>query len=113
LKRIETSTADLGKITKRLDALEVKANRPGAGEKKSDDEQAQLERKSFTTFLRMGREALGADEVKSLRCTSRLYIIRFRDRSASYRQANGSLGRRKRDSPRHRVRLRAGCDSDR
>ena len=47
----------------------MKVNRPGGGGKKSEDEQAELERKTFTTFLRKGREALGADEVKSLRVT--------------------------------------------
>ena len=63
---LETKAGDLDKIVKRLDAIEIKVNRPGGGTK-SEDEQAALEKKAFTTFLRKGREALGADEVKSLR----------------------------------------------
>ena len=64
---LETKAGDLDKLVKRLDVIEVKVNRPGAGsEKKPDDEQAALEKKAFTTFLRKGREALGADEIKSL-----------------------------------------------
>lgn len=66
-KAIEAKALDADKITKRLDAIEVKVNRPGAGGARSEDETAAIERKAFTTFLRKGREALGADEVKSLR----------------------------------------------
>ena len=62
---LETKAGDLDKLVKRLDVIEIKVNRPGAGEKKPD-EQAELEKKAFTTFLRHGREALGADEIKSL-----------------------------------------------
>ncbi len=65
---LETKAGDLDKIAKRLDAIEVKVNRPaGGGGTKTDDEAVALEKKAFTTFLRKGREALGADEVKSLR----------------------------------------------
>ena len=64
---LETKQADIAKLADRLDKIEVKVNRPGTGEKKSEDEQSAIERKAFTTFLRKGREALGADEVKSLR----------------------------------------------
>ena len=66
-KAIETKQTDAEKIVKRLDAIEVKVNRPGTGGVKSEDEAAAIERKAFTTFLRKGREALGADEIKSLR----------------------------------------------
>ncbi len=65
---LETKAGDLDKLVKRLDVIEVKVNRPGAGEKKPD-EQAELEKKAFTTFLRHGREALGADEIK---CAARV-----------------------------------------
>lgn len=44
--------------------LETKLNRPGAGEAK---DAPKPEAKAFNTFLRKGREALGADEVKDLR----------------------------------------------
>jgi HK97 family phage major capsid protein len=63
---LETKAGDFEKITKRLDAIEIKVNRPGGGGTKSDDEAAAIEKKAFTTFLRKGREALGADEIKSL-----------------------------------------------
>lgn len=64
---LESKTADLDKFGKRLDAIEVKVNRPGAGTTKTADETAAIEKKAFTTFLRKGREALGADEIKTLR----------------------------------------------
>lgn len=63
---LESKVADFDKVAKRLDAIELKVNRPG-GSGKSEDERAELERKAFVTFLRKGREALGADEIKSLR----------------------------------------------
>lgn len=66
-KAIETKQGELANLGDRLDKIEVKVNRPGGGATKSDDEQAVLEKKAFTTFLRKGREALGADEIKSLR----------------------------------------------
>lgn len=66
-KAIEAKSGDLDKFAKRLDAIELKANRPGTGDKKPEDEQAEIEKKAFTTFLRKGEHALGADEVKTLR----------------------------------------------
>ncbi|HQS18787.1 phage major capsid protein [Reyranella sp.] len=60
--------ADIAKEMKamgdKVDIEIVKRNRPGT---ESKDEGAEVEVKAFTTFLRQGREALGADEVKSLR----------------------------------------------
>ena len=64
---LESKTADFEKITKRIDAIEIKVNRPGTGGTKSEDEQVAIEKKAFTTFLRKGREALAADEIKTLR----------------------------------------------
>jgi HK97 family phage major capsid protein len=55
----------LADAQKRADALELKMQRPGAHQTK--DERGDMERKAFATFLRHGREALGAEEVKSLR----------------------------------------------
>jgi len=55
---------EVKKLRDQLDQEIVKRNRPGAETKKDGDE---IEVKAFTTFLRQGREALGADEVKSLR----------------------------------------------
>lgn len=64
---LESKTADFDGLIKRVDAVEVKLARPGAIKSPDADEQGKLERKAFTTFIRKGREALGADEVKSLR----------------------------------------------
>jgi HK97 family phage major capsid protein len=57
-------TGELKKLSDRVDTEIVKAKRPGT-ETKSESEE--IERKSFELFLRKGKEALGADEVKSLR----------------------------------------------
>lgn len=63
---LESKATDFDKVVKRLDALETRVARPAV--KKGDDEEAAaIEKKAFTTFLRKGREALGADEIKSLR----------------------------------------------
>lgn len=66
---LETKAGDLDKFAKRLDAIETKIARPGVIKSGSDEtkEAAELEQKAFTIFLRKGREALGADEIKSLR----------------------------------------------
>jgi HK97 family phage major capsid protein len=57
-------TTELKKVNDKVDAEVVKRNRPGT-ENKSEDQK--LEAKAFETFVRRGREALNADEVKSLR----------------------------------------------
>lgn len=69
LKAVETKQVDADKVTKRLDAIELKVNRPGGQGGKSEDERAALEKKAFVTFIRKGREALGADEIKALQVT--------------------------------------------
>lgn len=58
MKEIEKKAAE------RADALEAKLARPAIIEKK-DGEQT-LEQKAFDTFIRKGKEALGADEQKAL-----------------------------------------------
>lgn len=55
----------LADAQKRADDLELKMQRPGAQQPK--DERAAIEKKAFVTFLRHGREGLGAEEIKSLR----------------------------------------------
>lgn len=50
----------------RLDAEIAKGNRPGTA-KEEKSAAAEAESKIFTTFLRKGKEALSADEVKTLR----------------------------------------------
>ena len=64
--KMDGFSAELKKVNDKVDAEIAKRNRPGT-ESKSDDEQAAIEKKAFVIFLRKGREALGADEVKSLR----------------------------------------------
>jgi HK97 family phage major capsid protein len=62
LAQIEAK-ADTTKLTERLDKLEAKAQRPGGD---GAPDQVSEERKAFTGYLRGGREALQADEVKAL-----------------------------------------------
>ena len=52
---------------KSLKAMETKMARPAVHGTRSADESAILEKKAFAGFLRKGREALVADEVKALR----------------------------------------------
>jgi HK97 family phage major capsid protein len=52
------------KLADRLDKIEAKLNRPATGS--GDSKEPKLERKAFGTFLRGGREAMGADEIKAL-----------------------------------------------
>src|SRR6185312_15218871 len=66
LKQIETKSVDAAKLTDRLDKLEAKMNRPANDNRNADNDNQKIEHKSFTTFLRSGREAMGADEIKSL-----------------------------------------------
>jgi HK97 family phage major capsid protein len=55
---------DIKKVNDKIDAEVAKRNRPGTETKSETDE---IERKAFENFLRRGKEALGADEVKMLR----------------------------------------------
>jgi HK97 family phage major capsid protein len=63
LKAIEGKGID-PKLLERLEKVEAKANRP-VGDIENVD--SKVEMKAFETFVRKGKEALGADEVKSLR----------------------------------------------
>lgn len=63
LKSVEES---IGNVAKSAERIEQKLNRPGAMiEAKAAPEK--IEAKAFAGFLRQGREALSADEVKALR----------------------------------------------
>lgn len=62
--KMDGFTAELKRLNDDLDAEVARRNRPGT-ETKSEGEE--IERKAFDLFLRKGKEALGADEVKSLR----------------------------------------------
>ncbi|MBB3289901.1 MULTISPECIES: phage major capsid protein [unclassified Rhizobium] len=68
LKEIETKT-DTSKLDERIKALETKANRPGGGAGKKDDEQVEIEKKAFGTYLRLGNQA-PVDELKALSVSS-------------------------------------------
>jgi HK97 family phage major capsid protein len=57
-------TGEIKKVNDKVDIEVAKAKRPGAEIK---SETKVIERKAFETFLRKGREALSADEVKTLR----------------------------------------------
>lgn len=53
-------------LTTRLDKIEAKLNRPGAGKVDDEPEDVKLEKKSFGIYIRRGDAALGADEKKAL-----------------------------------------------
>ncbi|ABE62535.1 phage major capsid protein, HK97 [Nitrobacter hamburgensis X14] len=61
---VNTKTAPVADLEKRLAAAEVKLARPAIHTEKKDEISA--ERKAFTGYLRNGKETLTADEVKSL-----------------------------------------------
>ncbi|EKE75517.1 phage major capsid protein [Oceanibaculum indicum] len=63
---LTTVTTSVSALEKRLDKIEARSARAGlsGGDEGAGD---QLETRSFTHFLRRGREAMGADEVRSLR----------------------------------------------
>jgi HK97 family phage major capsid protein len=67
LKEIEMKSADAAKQLGRLDKLEARLNRPANDNRHADNDNAPgIERKAFASFVRAGREAMEADEVKSL-----------------------------------------------
>lgn len=53
-------------LTTRLDKIEAKLQRPGAGKVDDESEEAKVEKKAFGVYLRRGREAMAADEQKAL-----------------------------------------------
>lgn len=59
-------TTEMRSITDRLDAIDLRTQRPG-GSGGTGDGADEIQRRAFTGFLRQGREALPADEVRSLR----------------------------------------------
>ena len=63
--RLAAVEESVGNVAKSAERIEQKLNRPGAIEAKA--EPAKIEAKAFGGFLRQGREALSADEVKALR----------------------------------------------
>jgi HK97 family phage major capsid protein len=65
LKAVEGKGID-PKLQAQIDAIQAKLNRPGT-ETDEKKEAAAVEKKAFETFVRKGKEALSADEIKSLR----------------------------------------------
>jgi HK97 family phage major capsid protein len=68
IKAVEEK-ADTTKLTERLDKLEVKVARPKTGDTKDADETAQLEKKAFGNYLRLGNQT-PPDELKALTVSS-------------------------------------------
>jgi HK97 family phage major capsid protein len=64
LKALETKTANDNKLGDRLDKIEAKVNRVPLDKKSGENDD--IERKAFESFVRRGKEAMGADEIKSL-----------------------------------------------
>lgn len=63
--RLASVEDTVGNVAKSAERIEQKLNRPGAIEARA--EPGKIEAKAFGGFLRHGREALSADEVKALR----------------------------------------------
>lgn len=61
----ERISTELRSITERLDAIDVRTQRPAGGGAPRDENA--VERRAFTGFLRRGRETLPADEIRALR----------------------------------------------
>jgi len=55
---------ELRGLTERLDAIEVRAQRPGAP---ANANETPVETRAFAAFVRRGREVLSADEIRALR----------------------------------------------
>jgi HK97 family phage major capsid protein len=66
LKEIEAKAANDNKLAERLDKLEAKANRPGAGIRHGNDNDAKLETKALNKFLKGGASSLDDLERKTL-----------------------------------------------
>src|SRR5690606_7968674 len=61
---VEERLSGLDGLTARLDALETRAQRPGATAPTNAEP---IERRAFTGYLRHGRESMDPEEVRSLR----------------------------------------------
>jgi HK97 family phage major capsid protein len=62
---VEAVRTDLAALRTRVDAIEVRSQRPGAAA--GGTSEPPIERRAFTGFLRGGREILTPDEVRTLR----------------------------------------------
>lgn len=61
----ERISTELRGITERLDAIDLRTQRPGGRTEERNEDG--IERRAFTGFLRHGRESLPAEEVRTLR----------------------------------------------
>ncbi|HEX2527445.1 MAG TPA: phage major capsid protein [Geminicoccus sp.] len=59
-------STELRSLTERLDAIDVRTQRPGGGGNGRRDEPGDLQRRAFTGFLRHGPERMQAEEARSL-----------------------------------------------
>lgn len=62
--RIGAVETGMGEIRTRLGSVETVARRPGSAEQRQDN--AEVETRAFTNYVKKGREAMLADEVRSL-----------------------------------------------
>lgn len=67
--RVGSIEQTVTELRSRLDRAERALKRPGA-EQRTDDQPNALETRAFETYVRRGREAMMADEVRSLRVSS-------------------------------------------
>ncbi|WP_244631300.1 phage major capsid protein [Aureimonas sp. ME7] len=68
----ERHATEVRGLTDRLTSLETRLNRPGGGGGNDQTTGPALEVRAFDTFVRRGRELLGADEVRALRTDSQV-----------------------------------------
>ena len=67
LAALETKSANDNKLDARMKAVETRLNRPGVGIKtKSANDNGEMERKAFTSFLRKGADQMDMEERKTL-----------------------------------------------
>jgi HK97 family phage major capsid protein len=64
-QRLTAIGTDMTELRSRMDRAETVARRPGAATEQRQD--GEVETRAFGAFIRRGREAMGADEIRSLR----------------------------------------------
>lgn len=64
-QRLTAIGQEMTELRSRQDQAEVRSRRPGAAQEQRQD--GEVETRAFSHFIRRGREAMGADEIRSLR----------------------------------------------
>lgn len=64
-QRLAAIGTDMTELRSRMDRAETVARRPGAAQEQRAE--GETETRAFASFIRRGREAMGADEIRSLR----------------------------------------------